>query len=120
MVQLKTYLGIFEFIILYIVNIYIASVLQTPGLILIIISSIIFTFRYLYECVYGWLISTLSRADGVLQETANLQTAGGKRRPKPAKSARKPRPHAKDALKLQALQQLCGGYFKVSSFSITS
>ncbi|XP_030757541.1 N-alpha-acetyltransferase 35, NatC auxiliary subunit [Sitophilus oryzae] len=72
-----------------------------------------YIYWYLYECIYSWLISTLSRADTLLQETAGNVANGGKgRRSKSAKAARRPRPHAKDALKLQALQQLCGGYFK--------
>lgn len=75
-----------------------------------------YIYWYLYECIYGWLISTLSRADSLLQEawngTAGNTTSKGGRRQKPNKAARRPRPHARDAIRLQALQQLCGGYFK--------
>lgn len=79
--------------------------------------------RYLYECIYGWLISTLSRADSLLQEawngtaTAPPGSKGG-RRQKPNKAAKRPRPHARDAVRLQALQQLAGGYFKVGATRI--
>ncbi|XP_066143702.1 N-alpha-acetyltransferase 35, NatC auxiliary subunit isoform X1 [Euwallacea fornicatus] len=76
-----------------------------------------YVYWYLYECIYGWLISTLSRADSLLQEAWNGTAAvsqGGKggRRQKPNKTARRPRPHARDAVRLQAFQQLAGGYFK--------
>ncbi|KAH1010452.1 hypothetical protein HUJ05_004747 [Dendroctonus ponderosae] len=77
-----------------------------------------YIYWYLYECIYGWLISTLSRADSLLQEawngTAAVATGSGKgtRRQKPNKAARRPRPHSKDAVRLQAFQQLAGGYFK--------
>ncbi|XP_050302487.1 N-alpha-acetyltransferase 35, NatC auxiliary subunit isoform X2 [Anthonomus grandis grandis] len=56
-------------------------------------------------------------ADSLLQEAWNgtaaaPSTGKGGRRQKPNKAAKRPRPHARDAIRLQALQQLAGGYFK--------
>ncbi|KAL1513405.1 hypothetical protein ABEB36_002825 [Hypothenemus hampei] len=76
-----------------------------------------YIYWYLYECIYGWLISTLSRADSLLQEAWNgsVGTPSGNkggRRQKPNKATKRPRPHGRDAVRLQAYQQLAGGYFK--------
>lgn len=74
-------------------------------------------FRYLYEFLYGWLISALTRADSFLVENdlmndTNKQKNGNKKKPKHKK---KPRPYMKDIAYYQALQNMCGGYYKVSS-----
>lgn len=73
-------------------------------------------FRYLYEFLYGWLISALSRADSFLIENdifneIQSKNKGNKKKPKNKKKAR---PYNRDILYLQALQNMAGGYYKVN------
>lgn len=74
-------------------------------------------FRYLYEFLYGWLISALSRADTFLVESEiinELQKGKNTSKKKP-KHKKKQRPYNKDIIYLQTLQNMCGGYYKVRS-----
>lgn len=71
--------------------------------------------RYLYEFLYGWLVSALSRADSFLVENElinELQKSKNTSKKKP-KHKRKPRPYNRDIVYYQALQNMCGGYYKV-------
>lgn len=71
-----------------------------------------YIFWYLYEFLYGWLVSSLSRADAFLSEQEMLsEQSKSKRRSKP-KTKRKTRPYAKEITINQALQSMCGGYYK--------
>lgn len=73
-------------------------------------------FRYLYEFLYGWLVSALSRANSFLLEQELLpdpHTKGrGSKKNKPKK--KKTQPFGKEITLNQALQNMCGGYYKVT------
>ncbi|XP_056645128.1 N-alpha-acetyltransferase 35, NatC auxiliary subunit [Diorhabda carinulata] len=73
-----------------------------------------YIYWYLYEFLYGWLISALSRADSFLVENEllnELHKNKGTSKKKP-KYKKKARPYNKDIIYLQALQNMCGGYYK--------
>ncbi|XP_046663084.1 N-alpha-acetyltransferase 35, NatC auxiliary subunit [Homalodisca vitripennis] len=65
--------------------------------------------RYLYEFLYGWLISSLTRADTFLVDQEQVVNARV-RRNKPRK--KKTRPYTREIVFHQALQNMCGGYYK--------
>lgn len=80
-----------------------------------------YIFWYLYEFLYGWLVSALSRAENFLieQEVRSEQQQVKTRNTKKNKKKKKGRPHAKELLLNQALQNLCGGYYKaVAGFNL--
>ncbi|CAH1285825.1 unnamed protein product [Diabrotica balteata] len=73
-----------------------------------------YIYWYLYEFLYGWLISALSRADSFLAENELLHDphkGKGATKKKP-KNKKKSRQYNKDIVYLQALQNMCGGYYK--------
>lgn len=80
-----------------------------------------YIFWYLYEFLYGWMVSALSRADSFLMEQdsrAEQQQQKG-RNSKKNKKKKRPRPHGREIILNQALQNLCGGYYKaVAGFSL--
>lgn len=64
-----------------------------------------------------WLVSALSRADAMLLEQDGYETNKGKsgRSSKNKnRNKKKHRPYGKEITYYQALQHLCGGYYKVS------
>ncbi|XP_035667068.1 N-alpha-acetyltransferase 35, NatC auxiliary subunit-like isoform X1 [Branchiostoma floridae] len=71
-----------------------------------------YVFWYLYEFLYGWLLSTLSRAEAMYQEHDAYmeQQKGGSK--KKSKKKKKGRPPSKEIVLGQAEQSLCGGYYK--------
>jgi len=69
-----------------------------------------YLYWYMYEFLYGWLISSLSRAETYIAETESLVKKGSKGK-KMNKS--KSRAYNKEILLIQAEQNLTGGYFKV-------
>lgn len=73
--------------------------------------------RYLYEFVYVWLVSALSRADAMLLEQDGYDTNRGGKSGRSSKNKnrnrKKHRPYGKEITYNQALQHLCGGYYKV-------
>lgn len=75
-----------------------------------------YIFWYLYEFLYGWLISSLTRADSFLaeQELAIAGVEGGKNRSQRRIKLKKKRsrPYAREITLIQALQSMCGGYYK--------
>ncbi|CAH1969133.1 unnamed protein product [Acanthoscelides obtectus] len=75
-----------------------------------------YIYWYLYEFLYGWLISALSRADTFLMENEilnELQKSGkGISRKRPRYKKKNIRPNNRDIIYLQALQNMCGGYYK--------
>lgn len=106
---------------------------------------ILFTPRYLYEFLYGWLISAYNRADTFLSEHqtmtdymktkavkgassgnkkggqgGNASGGGGKGKKKKDRSTSNARTYARDIAYCQAVQSMCGGYFKVSPFFVSS
>lgn len=75
-----------------------------------------YIYWYLYEFLYAWLVSALSRADTFLIENElinELQKSKGGTSKKKPKHKRKPRLYSKAIMYYQALQNLCGGYYKV-------
>lgn len=92
-------------------------------------------FRYLYEFLYGWLISAYNRADSFLTEHQSMteylknkakasggaankkgNQSGGSKSAKHKKKDKNntSRPYARDIAYCQAVQSMCGGYYKVS------
>ncbi|XP_027221499.1 N-alpha-acetyltransferase 35, NatC auxiliary subunit isoform X1 [Penaeus vannamei] len=74
-----------------------------------------YVYWYLYEFVYVWLVSALSRADAMLLEQDGYDTNKGKsgRSSKNKnRNKKKHRPYGKEITYYQALQHLCGGYYK--------
>uniref|UniRef100_T1JNY4 Protein MAK10 homolog n=1 Tax=Strigamia maritima TaxID=126957 RepID=T1JNY4_STRMM len=71
-----------------------------------------YVFWYLFEFLYGWMVSALSRADSFLleQETYIEQQKG--RSAKKKNKKKKLRPHGREITLYQAYQNLCGGYYK--------
>lgn len=69
-----------------------------------------FIYWYLFEFLFGWLISALSRADSYL-EINNKETNKLQKKNKTNKK-KKYRCHALEIMHYQALQNMCGGYFK--------
>lgn len=73
-----------------------------------------YIYWYLYEFLYGWLISALSRADSLLVQNEYVNEAQKSRNTskKKPKNKKKPRPYNRDIIYFQALQNMCGGYYK--------
>ncbi|XP_076630546.1 N-alpha-acetyltransferase 35 [Colletes latitarsis] len=75
-----------------------------------------YIFWYLYEFLYGWLVSAITRADTFLKEQDEQNDARkGRRARKSAKNNKKkstPRPYNLEILMYQAMQNICGGYYK--------
>lgn len=69
-----------------------------------------YIFWYLYEFLYGWLVSSLTRADTFLMDQEMASVGRSQRRNKPKK--RKGRSYAREIIIHQALQNMCGGYYK--------
>lgn len=81
----------------------------------------LYIFWYLYEFLFGWVVSALTRADSFLaQEALNSESLAGvkaaKNGKKKDKSKKKNRgnvkPYANEIMQNQALQNMCGGYYK--------
>jgi hypothetical protein len=66
--------------------------------------------------LYGWLVSALSRADNFLleQEVALENQKGRTSKKNKLKKKNKVRPYGKEITLNQALQNMCGGYYKVN------
>jgi hypothetical protein len=70
----------------------------------------------LYEFLYGWLSSTLGRADKLHESFSEQSSKESKNnRKKKEKKKLKQRPHARQAQLSRALQELCGGFYKTVS-----
>jgi len=86
-----------------------------------VIILVLIVFRYLYEFLYGWIVSALSRANShileqeMLQDSQNKAKSGKKVKPKKKKS----QPFSREMTLNQALQNMCGGYYKVFVFKLT-
>ncbi|XP_024947090.1 N-alpha-acetyltransferase 35, NatC auxiliary subunit isoform X2 [Cephus cinctus] len=75
-----------------------------------------YIFWYLYEFLYGWLVSAITRADSFLMEqdvhTDLHKGRGGRKNSKSKKKKSAPRPYNLEILMYQAMQNICGGYYK--------
>lgn len=80
----------------------------------------LYIFWYLYEFLFGWVVSALTRADSFLAQDAlhgrggvQPSTEGAKRgKEKKKKNRGTLKPYASEILLNQALQNMCGGYYK--------
>lgn len=78
-----------------------------------------YIYWYLYEFLYGWLVSALTRADTFLAEQellSDLQKSKGGNK-KRTRTKKKTRPYSRDIIYFQALQNICGGYYKACKLS---
>lgn len=77
-----------------------------------------YIFWYLYEFLYGWLVSAITRANTFLMEQNVHNDANkgrrGKKRARSKKKKSTSRPYNLEILMYQAMQNICGGYYKVS------
>lgn len=72
-----------------------------------------YIFWYMYEFLYGWLVSALSRADSFLVEQESMVEAHKGRGAKKNKAKKKKmRPYGKEIMIYQSLQSICGGLYK--------
>ena len=76
-----------------------------------------YVFWYLYEFLYGWLISSIKGADAFILEQELLnESQKGRSNKKSCKNKKKkalPRTYCLEVIMYQALQNICGGYYKV-------
>lgn len=71
--------------------------------------------RYLYEFLFGWIVSALTRADSFLleQECFSEQFKNLSKGQKKSKlKKKKMKPYGRELMFTQALQNVCGGYYK--------
>ncbi|XP_049541353.1 N-alpha-acetyltransferase 35, NatC auxiliary subunit isoform X1 [Anopheles darlingi] len=74
----------------------------------------LYIFWYLYQYLFSWIVSALTRAETFLAEQeyiADLKAAKSNQK-KPKTKKRKSRGDAKEIVFNQAMQTLCGGYYK--------
>lgn len=70
----------------------------------------LYIFWYLYEFLFGWLVSSLTRADWYLENELSAKKTD---KPKKGKDKKKKmRFHTVEIMYNQALQNMCGGYYK--------
>lgn len=77
----------------------------------------LYIFWYLYEFLFGWVVSALTRADSFLSvDGAQNESSGGKKSKDQKKNRKNQKgagkPYANEILLNQALQNMCGGYYK--------
>jgi hypothetical protein len=78
-------------------------------------------YRYLYEFLYGWLVSALTRADSFLiEQEVTVEGHRGRSAKKNRSKKRKTRPYGREIAMYQALQNLCGGFYKVNITHVNS
>lgn len=70
--------------------------------------------RYLYEFLYGWLVSALNRADSFIVGLDVIDIAKNRPNKKQRAKKKKPKPYKyrREIVYYQALQNMCGGYYK--------
>ncbi|XP_037080058.1 N-alpha-acetyltransferase 35, NatC auxiliary subunit-like isoform X1 [Pollicipes pollicipes] len=73
-----------------------------------------YIYWYLSECLYGWMVSTLNRADSFLaeHEAATELAAQRARSNKKSRAKKRKGRYERDVVMTQALQNLCGGLHK--------
>lgn len=74
----------------------------------------LYIFWYLYEFLFGWVISALTRADSFLMEQECLadQMKNSTKKGKQKIKKRKTKPYSREIIYNQAMQNMCGGYYK--------
>lgn len=75
----------------------------------------LYIFWYLYEFLFGWVVSALTRADAFLQEQEcdQQKISAGRNQRKLKIKKRKIKPYNREIMFNQAMQNMCGGYYKV-------
>ncbi|XP_074657806.1 N-alpha-acetyltransferase 35, NatC auxiliary subunit-like [Tubulanus polymorphus] len=77
-----------------------------------------YIYWYLHECLYNWLISTISRAETFVVEQLEATAGdaasqkGGRQSKKASKKKKKTRPMGQEIAINQAYQSLCTGFYK--------
>lgn len=73
-----------------------------------------YIFWYLYEFLYGWLISALTRADSFIlgQDAGETSKPRTNKKVKPKRKKSGTSKYRRDIVYYQALQNMCGGYYK--------
>ncbi|KAG8181137.1 hypothetical protein JTE90_002497 [Oedothorax gibbosus] len=71
----------------------------------------IYIFWYLYEFLYGWMVSSLSRANTFLNEYED-QLYKNNRSKKGNRKKKRLQAHRREIIYYQILQNMCGGYYK--------
>uniref|UniRef100_A0A182N844 Protein MAK10 homolog n=1 Tax=Anopheles dirus TaxID=7168 RepID=A0A182N844_9DIPT len=75
----------------------------------------LYIFWYLYQYLFGWIVSALTRAETFLAEqeyAADLKVGPKSNQKKPKPKKRKAKTDVKEILFNEAMQTLCGGYYK--------
>ncbi|KXJ83695.1 hypothetical protein RP20_CCG003124 [Aedes albopictus] len=74
----------------------------------------LYIFWYLYQFLFGWIVSALTRADTSLVEQDYAADAKGPKgsQKKPKVKKRKGKSDGKEIIFNQAMQNMCGGYYK--------
>ncbi|XP_055531475.1 N-alpha-acetyltransferase 35, NatC auxiliary subunit isoform X3 [Wyeomyia smithii] len=74
----------------------------------------LYIFWYLYQFLFGWIVSALTRADTFLVEQDYVPDPKGAKgnQKKPKVKKRKGKTDAKENIFYQAMQHMCGGYYK--------
>lgn len=73
----------------------------------------LYVFWYLYEFLFGWIVSALTRADSFLLEQECEQFKNLSKGQKKSKlKKKKMKPFGRELMFTQALQNVCGGYYK--------
>ncbi|XP_059048022.1 N-alpha-acetyltransferase 35, NatC auxiliary subunit isoform X2 [Achroia grisella] len=104
---LRAYFG--TWLLYHVLRVMIAYLLSGLELELYSVHEYHYIFWYLYEFLYGWLVSALGRAETLANEGARRADAkrGGARKQK-----KRSRPYAREGLMCQVMQNMCGGYYK--------
>ncbi|XP_055627653.1 N-alpha-acetyltransferase 35, NatC auxiliary subunit isoform X2 [Toxorhynchites rutilus septentrionalis] len=73
-----------------------------------------YIFWYLYQFLFGWIVSALTRADTFIVEQDFVNDPKGAKgsQKKPKVKKRKGKTDAKEIIFNQAMQNMCGGYYK--------
>ncbi|XP_064292563.1 N-alpha-acetyltransferase 35, NatC auxiliary subunit isoform X2 [Plodia interpunctella] len=103
----RAYFG--TWILYHVLRVMIAYLLSGLELELYSVHEYHYIFWYLYEFLYGWLVSALGRAETLANEgtrRADSKRSGAR------KQKKRSRPYAREGLMCQVMQNMCGGYYK--------
>ncbi|KAM3967716.1 LOW QUALITY PROTEIN: N-alpha-acetyltransferase 35 [Aphomia sociella] len=103
----RTYFG--TWVLYHVLRVMIAYLLSGLELELYSVHEYHYIFWYLYEFLYGWLVSALGRAETLANEGARRADA---KRSGTRKQKKRTRPYAREGLMCQVMQNMCGGYYK--------
>ncbi|XP_059614119.1 N-alpha-acetyltransferase 35, NatC auxiliary subunit homolog [Phlebotomus argentipes] len=76
----------------------------------------LYIFWYLYEFLFGWIVSSLTRAESFLLDqdcvVDQSKASSGAKSRKAKSKKKKAKPYVREILYNQALQNVCGGFYK--------